>query len=111
MMKLAAVGLWKLPVGAKNNAAMYGDGGGLWLQVTESGSRTWLFRFRLNGKARSMGLGPLHTVSLASARASARECRKLLLEGIDPIEARKATRDQVKVAAATAMTFRECAEA
>jgi integrase len=89
---------------------MHGDGGNLWLQVTETGARTWLFRFRHAGKARAMGLGPLHTVSLAEARTKARECRRSLLEGIDPLEARRAARAEERLAAATALTFRECAE-
>jgi integrase len=89
---------------------MHADGGGLYLQVTESGARTWIYRFMLNGRAREMGLGPLHTVSLAEARDRARECRKLRLEGIDPIEARNAKKAEARIAAATAMTFRESAE-
>src|ERR1700730_4830757 len=82
--RLAAVALPKL-----NKPGMYADGGGLYLQVIASGAKTWIYRFMLNGKAREMGLGPLHTVSLAEAREKARECRKLRLEGIDPNEARK----------------------
>jgi integrase len=58
-----------------------------------------------------MGLGPLHTVSLAEARAKARECRQLRLEGIDPIDARNAKRAEAKLEAAKTMTFRQCAEA
>jgi integrase len=103
--KLAAVQLNRLPAG------MHGDGGNLWLQVTETGARTWLFRFRHSGKARAMGLGPLHTVSLAEARVKARECRQLLLSGVDPIETRKAKRVGALLAAAKTLTFRECAEA
>ncbi|HJU16855.1 MAG TPA: integrase arm-type DNA-binding domain-containing protein [Stellaceae bacterium] len=103
--RLAAVALPKLKPG------MHADGGGLYLQVTESGARTWIYRFMLNGRAREMGLGPLHTIALAEAREKARECRKLRLEGIDPIEARNAKKTEARLAAATAMTFRECAEA
>jgi integrase len=105
MGKLAAVSLSKLPAG------MHGDGGNLWLQVTETGARTWLFRFRHSGKARAMGLGPLHTISLAEARIKAREYRQLLLSGFDPLEARKAKRVGELLAAAKTMTFQECAEA
>lgn len=90
---------------------MHADGGGLYLQVTASGARTWVYRFMLHGRAREMGLGPLHIVSLAEAREKARECRKLRHEGIDPIEARRARLSDERLAAATAMTFRECAEA
>jgi integrase len=102
--KLSAVALPKLKAG------MHADGGGLYLQVTGSGARTWIYRFMLGRRAREMGLGPLHVVSLSEAREKARECRKLRHEGIDPIEARKAQRAQERLAAATAMTFRECAE-
>lgn len=47
---------------------MYADGGGLYLQVTESGAKSWIFRFMLNGRAREMGLGPVHAIGLADAR-------------------------------------------
>ena len=58
-----------------------------------------------------MGLGPLHIVKLAAARAKADECRRLKLEGVDPIEARRASRAQAKLEAAKAITFKECAKA
>src|SRR5579864_6738315 len=45
----------------------YGDGGGLFLQVSARGSKSWVFRFKDNGKLREMGLGPTHTVTLAHA--------------------------------------------
>ena len=41
----------------------YADGGGLYLQVSRFGTKSWLFRFTLSGKSRQMGLGPIHTVS------------------------------------------------
>jgi integrase len=59
-----------------------------------------------------MGLGPLHTISLAEARESALMCRKQLREGHDPIEVRKAKRMAEKIKAARRVpSFRECAEA
>jgi hypothetical protein len=90
---------------------MYPDGAGLYLQVGPAGNKSWIFRFTLNGRAREMGLGPVHTVNLAAARRKADECRRLKLEGTDPIEARKASRLQAKDAAAKAITFKECAKA
>lgn len=90
---------------------MYADGGGLYLQVTESGAKSWIFRFMLNGRAREMGLGPVHAIGLADARQKATACRRLRLEGIDPIEARRAQRQQAQLEAASAMTFKACAEA
>jgi integrase len=102
--RLSAVALPKLKAG------VHPDGGGLYLQVTKGGARTWIYRFMLHGRAREMGLGPLHIVTLAEAREKARECRKLRHEGVDPIEARKAKRSEERLAAAKATTFRECAE-
>src|SRR5437868_282696 len=71
---------------------LYGDGGGLFLQVSSRGTKSWVFRFKEGGKLRVMGLGPVHTVSLAKAREKARECRVLRLEGKDPIQERKVGR-------------------
>lgn len=88
----------------------HGDGGGLWLQVTAAGTKSWLFRFSRAGKARAMGLGPFPTVSLAAARERATECRKMLLAGIDPIEARLASRKTAQAETARAITFKTAAE-
>ena len=90
---------------------MFGDGGGLWLQITETGNRSWAFRFMLQGRARQMGLGPAHTVSLAEAREKARLCRRQLLEGVDPLAARQATRLAGRADLARQRTFRDCASA
>jgi integrase len=90
---------------------MHADGGGLWLHVNQAGARSWIFRFMLRGRAREMGLGPVHTIGLAEARKLAQQCRQQLLEGIDPIEARQARRAGARVAAAKTMRFQECAEA
>ena len=90
---------------------LYADGGGLYLQVTHADARSWIFRFMLNGRARSMGLGSLHTLTLAEARNKATECRKLCLDGIDPIEVRQRVRSAAQLDAAKAMTFDACAEA
>ena len=76
----------------------YCDGLGLWLQVSDTGSKAWLFRYMRFGRARQMGLGALHTVSLAEARERAKQARQLLLDGTDPIEAKRAQRDAQKAA-------------
>jgi integrase len=102
--------LTALAVNQAKRRGYYGDGGGLFLQVSPSGAKSWVFRFKEAGKLREMGLGPTHTVSLAEARQKALECRKARLDGRDPIEARRAERMQVKLDAARAMTFAACAE-
>jgi len=100
-----------LAVTRTSKPGYYGDGGGLWLQVAKSGSKSWIFRFKVAGRQREMGLGGLITVDLAKARVLARECRALLLDGKDPIEARKAVRLADALERARAMTFDQCAAA
>jgi integrase len=83
----------------------YGDGHGLYLQITPADVRSWLLRYQVAGRERFYGLGPLHTVTLAEARERARRARLLILDGIDPIDARKAERAERALAAAKKMTF------
>jgi len=103
--------LTSLTVSRTKKRGYLSDGGGLYLQVSPSGSRSWVFRFRDVGRLREMGLGPTHTISLAEARDLATECRKLRLRGIDPIQARRDGHAEAKLAAAKALSFRQCAEA
>lgn len=71
---------------------VYCDGAGLYLQVKETGSKSWVFRYMLKGRARWMGLGPLPDVSLAEARDKAALARKTLRdEKADPLEKRRAS--------------------
>lgn len=88
----------------------YNDGAGLYLQVAKAGTKSWIFRFRMGGKQREMGLGPLHTVSLGQARDKAKECRALLLEGTDPLDARNAVKLDAALERARTVTFDHCAE-
>jgi integrase len=98
-------------VNRQSKPGKYADGGQLWLQVSKWGTKSWLFRYNRHGKDRWHGLGSVDTLSLAEARERARHCRRLLLDGIDPIDHRKAQRAQARLEAARAMTFQECAEA
>ena len=94
-------------------ARQCGDGGNLYLQVSRyGGSASWVFRYRVGPRRlRDHGLGSLDTWSLAEARERARECRQLRGQGRDPIEERRAEREKAQLEAASAMTFRQCAEA
>ena len=102
--------LTALKVDKASRPGMYGDGGGLYLRVTDDGAKNWVFRFMLNGRARWMGMGPLHTINLAEARKRAGEHRLRRHDGIDPIDARRAERLKARLEAAKAVTFTECAE-
>jgi integrase len=86
---------------------------GLHLQVGESGGKSWVYRFRLNGRRRLMGLGPVDKVTLADARKAAIAAAALRGQGIDPIADRRATRAEYAAAARPApkvYTFRAVAD-
>ncbi|MGR3271777.1 site-specific integrase [Thalassococcus profundi] len=63
---------------------------GLYLNVTDTGARSWILRVIVNGSRRHIGLGAFDDVSLAEARDLAREMRKKIISGIDPVAERKA---------------------
>jgi integrase len=103
--RLTAVAVTK-----KSKPGLYGDGHGLYLRVAPEGTKSWIFRFMRAGQARKMGLGALHTISLAEARELARSARRTLLDGDDPIEVRRSKRQIAREQAARAITFQECGD-
>lgn len=88
---------------------LYHDGGGLYLQVKESGAKSWLFCYRFDGRDREMGLGSESIVTLAEARMKVQDARRLLANKVDPLEARKQAEAQVRLEAAKSLSFKECA--
>jgi len=97
-------------VKTKTKPGHYADGGGLYLQVSKWGTKSWVFKFTLGGRTRGMGLGPIHTYSLAEARAKAGDLRKTVAEGRDPIEERKEVQASAAAEAAPTMTFKQAVE-
>src|SRR5277367_4015508 len=87
----------------------YGDGSGLYLQVRGPDKRSWLYRFKLHGKPHLMGLGTVDDVSLAEARDAAGAARKLVRQGANPIDQRRAAR--AESAAQAGLTFAQVADA
>lgn len=69
------------------------DGEGLYFQISKAGASSWIFRYKLEGKGREMGLGPYPAVTLAEARQLAADQRKVLVAGADPLAARDAARE------------------
>jgi integrase len=102
--------------GKKRDSLMLCDGGGLYLQVTLGADgnvrRSWIFRYQRSqhDKKRDMGLGSLQDIGLAEAREVARKCRRLLVEGKDPIGERDAEIARNLAASAVVMTFDKAAE-
>ena len=83
MGKLTAIGVKRAGTGR------HGDGGGLYLMVSNSGSRKWVLRVQANSKRRDIGLGSGSTVSLADAREAAEDMRRAIRRGDDPIAERR----------------------
>ena len=100
-----------LTVQKANKPGFLADGGGLYLQISPAGTKSWVFRFALKKRKRMAGLGPLDRVSLAEARDLAASCRKQLQRGIDPILARKEDQIVAQLQSARAMTFDQAAAA
>lgn len=82
----------------------HADGGGLYLLVSDTGARSWVFRYERAKVRREMGLGPAGVVTLQEARAKAHEHRRLLAAGKDPLDERRHR-------AGAAATFGACADA
>jgi integrase len=87
----------------------YPDGHGLYLLVGKTGGKSWVYRYKRPGQRLNtdMGLGPLHTVSLADARRKALACRQQRLDGIDPLAERSRRRQAQQ--GPESVTFEWCA--
>jgi integrase len=76
--------------GVKNaNTGRHGDGRGLYLVVSDTGSRKWVLRVQVNRKRRDIGLGSASSVSLADAREAAEDMRRAIRAGDDPVAERR----------------------
>jgi integrase len=89
-------------------AGTYGDGAGLYIQVTPGGARSWLYRFKKGTKTTWAGLGGYPTVSLSEARIAAADAKRQVRAGLDPIEAKKEAKAAREEAAGR--TFKVAAE-
>ena len=92
---------------------LHSDGDGLYLQVSKWGTKSWVLRYMLKGRARTMGLGSCRDISLKQARERAGRARELLTDPIrrvDPIDARNAAELAHAAEAAKVVTFKEAAE-
>jgi integrase len=102
---------------ARKTPGLHLDGAvpGLYLQVTSPpttttrGAASWVLRYEHNKRERMFGLGPLAVVSLKQARERAKAARLQLLDGVDPVEARKAAKATAALDRAKAVTFEQAA--
>jgi integrase len=100
-----------LEVGRLTHPGFHAVGGvpGLLMQVTQTGSRSWVLRKMIGGKRRDMGLGGYPARTLAQARQDARDAESKIKAGVDPIEAARAGKKSLEAARAKAVTFKEAA--
>lgn len=78
-------------VKTEHKPGRYSDGAGLSLVIAKDGGKKWVFRYQRNGNRSDIGLGGYRYVSLAEARKQADKCRSLLAEGLDPLQAKRAS--------------------
>lgn len=104
----------------KLDSGYHSDGGGLYLQVTDAGAKSWIFRYSIAKRRREMGLGPYSAktdggsekvvVSLQDARQRAAGARQLVKTGQDPIAVRDARLAQEQLEAARLVTWDQVVE-
>ena len=71
-----------------------GDGGGLYLQIEPSGKKLWRMKYKRGHKETSISFGPYPDVSLTEARRCRDDARRLIADGIDPVDQRRAQETQ-----------------
>jgi len=82
----------------------YAVGPNLYMQISEWGTKAWIFRYRIGGRCRHMGLGPYDLLSLAEARERGYAARRQLkIDGVDPLEVKRQRR-----LATPSKTFKQC---
>ena len=91
--------LTELEVKSLTTPGRYSDGNSLYLKVSESNRKSWLCRYRVEGKQREAGLGSYPFVSLKEARKKKDAFKVEVANGNDPLaerEAEKAERDRLQ---------------
>ncbi len=86
---------------ANLKSGRYSDGGGLYLKVTPTGTKFWVFMWSKDDRRREMGFGAYPSIGLATAREFAEEYRRQVAVGLDPIVEKRKDSEP---------TFGECAD-
>lgn len=86
---------------SKEKAFKVFDGNGLYLYITPNGTKSWRFDYRFNGKNKTATFGVFPLFSLAEAREKRDVCKKLIADGIDPMQQKADIKQQ--------QTFKEVA--
>lgn len=107
MGKLTAKTVEKLDKAGESG--MTSDNDGLYFKVGSTGGTSWIYRYKIGGKTRDMGLGKYPEISLAEARVLAADARKQKAAGKDPLTARDAERESQRRAEAQRRSFQTLA--
>lgn len=102
--------LTQLQVDKLKIEGIHNDGAGLSLKVTANGSKSWIYRYMLVGKAHWMGLGSYPDVSLLEAREKAADYRKLTRQNIDPLAEKRKETSVIRAAIVKYITFSKASE-
>jgi integrase len=108
--KLSARSVASLTAEEKFVPGRHTDGDGLHLHVRPNGVAAWVLRYRLHDRQRDYGLGSYPAISLAEARALARDAKSLVAQGIDPATHRREAKAQAILEASGERTFQAIAE-
>ncbi len=111
MVRIQVNRLTAMQVMKLSKPGYYPDGANLYLQVTPTGAKSWIFRYALAGRAHELGLGGLNAFGLADARQRAQKQRQLLADGIDPLATKRESQLQRRMADANIITFDRAAAA
>ncbi len=68
---------------------MVADGDGLNLKISPAGTKSWVVRYRHQGRQKNYALGTFPDMSLAAARDELRSVKELIQQGLDPVEHRR----------------------
>ncbi|MCB2216371.1 MAG: tyrosine-type recombinase/integrase [Desulfobulbaceae bacterium] len=105
-MALTDTAVRKAKVGSKQYRLT--DGQGLYLLVTSNGKKHWRLDYILHGKRKTFAIGQYPAITLAEARNKRDEARRLVADGVDPVQQRR--QDKISAAAAADNTFAKVSE-
>lgn len=86
------------------------DGGGLIIEILPGGSKTWRYKYHLQGKREKVTLGAYPAVGIKAARDKHEELRALVEAGKSPAKAKQTEAAEVRQAAERATAFRVFAQ-
>src|SRR5690242_7201242 len=96
-------------VAALSKCGFHANGGRLYLAIPNGGSKSWVLRYPGNGKRHDLGLGSVTLFTLAEARQRAHDAQRLLADGVDPHQTKRASSAAAAARTAKLNTFEEVA--